>query len=399
MPTNPSRRSALRRVVVRSIAVGTVVALTLGSAALAGDDLDAKRDETRGQLGETNTELDILRAGEAEIRARLAELEVQKQDAQAAHQAATEAATRAEAEVAVADAAVETKRREIAELERKREQFAVRSYVQPDRDEAFIVLDSHDANEAAVKKTLLDARAGRDRQVLDDLAQAEDDLAAALEEADAAAAAARTHRDEVATLLVSIDALQAEQNAIAVGVSERMESALAEAAVLAETDAELSMQITARDRALADLAAGPGRAMGAVGIPQGPIALANVRGIIVAASIAPQLEAMLAAAAADGVVLTGSGYRDITRQIELRRQNCGDSEYAIYVAPPDACHPPTARPGLSNHERGLAIDFRYNGASINSHSNPGFIWLAANASKYGFYNLPSEPWHWSTSGR
>ncbi len=25
-------------------------------------------------------------------------------------------------------------------------------------------------------------------------------------------------------------------------------------------------------------------------------------------------------------------------------------------------------------------------------------WLAANASSYGFYNLPSEPWHWSTTG-
>ena len=24
--------------------------------------------------------------------------------------------------------------------------------------------------------------------------------------------------------------------------------------------------------------------------------------------------------------------------------------------------------------------------------------LAANAENFGFYNLPSEPWHWSTTG-
>jgi hypothetical protein len=50
------------------------------------------------------------------------------------------------------------------------------------------------------------------------------------------------------------------------------------------------------------------------------------------------------------------------------------------------------------HERGLAIDFTYGGSTIGSHSSPGYKWLAAHASQYGLYNLPSEPWHWSTNG-
>ena len=51
------------------------------------------------------------------------------------------------------------------------------------------------------------------------------------------------------------------------------------------------------------------------------------------------------------------------------------------------------------HERGLAIDFTCNGGGvIGSRSSPCFQWLAGNASSYGFYNLPSEPWHWSTNG-
>ena len=50
------------------------------------------------------------------------------------------------------------------------------------------------------------------------------------------------------------------------------------------------------------------------------------------------------------------------------------------------------------HERGLAIDFTYNGRIIGSRSGPAWSWLSANAASYGLYNLPSEPWHWSTTG-
>ena len=32
-------------------------------------------------------------------------------------------------------------------------------------------------------------------------------------------------------------------------------------------------------------------------------------------------------------------------------------------------------------------------------TSAGFKWLKANAARYGFYNLPSEAWHWSTTGR
>jgi LAS superfamily LD-carboxypeptidase LdcB len=49
------------------------------------------------------------------------------------------------------------------------------------------------------------------------------------------------------------------------------------------------------------------------------------------------------------------------------------------------------------HERGLAVDFTNNG-SILTRGSSGYQWLKANASRFGFYNLPSEPWHWSVNG-
>ncbi len=127
--------------------------------------------------------------------------------------------------------------------------------------------------------------------------------------------------------------------------------------------------------------------------------IVSVRGIQVARKIAPQVEALLAAAEGEGVRLSGWGYRSTARQIELRKQHCGTSDYDIYQKPASQCTPPTAPPGRSMHEQGLAIDFTYNGAGIPTQSNPGFQWLARNAVRFGLYNLPSEPWHWSVNGK
>jgi D-alanyl-D-alanine carboxypeptidase len=92
--------------------------------------------------------------------------------------------------------------------------------------------------------------------------------------------------------------------------------------------------------------------------------------------------------------MCGGGYRSSADQIATRKANgCPD----VYNSPSSACHPPTAPPGKSMHERGLAIDFTQNGHAL-SRDTSGFKWLSAHAGSYGFHNLPSEAWHWSTNG-
>jgi peptidoglycan hydrolase-like protein with peptidoglycan-binding domain len=131
--------------------------------------------------------------------------------------------------------------------------------------------------------------------------------------------------------------------------------------------------------------------------PSGTVDLVTIRGITVARSIAGNLALLLAAASAAGITLGGGGWRSAARQIELRRRHCGPTDFDIYQKKSSLCVPPTARPGSSMHERGLAIDFTHNGRSLDSNS-PAFHWLKANAQRYGFFNLPSEPWHWSING-
>lgn len=128
--------------------------------------------------------------------------------------------------------------------------------------------------------------------------------------------------------------------------------------------------------------------------------MVNVSSITVCKTIENQLKNMISAASKDGISLTGSGARSVESQIALRKQNCGTTNYDIYEKPSGQCTPPTAIPGTSNHEKGLAIDFR----GIPQHDCSGNIckWLQANAGTYGFkndYAATKEYWHWSTTGR
>ena len=121
----------------------------------------------------------------------------------------------------------------------------------------------------------------------------------------------------------------------------------------------------------------------------------QVYGITVNKIVAYPFQRMIDDAAKAGIQLSGGGFRTKQQQIALRITNgCPD----IWTAPAWSCKVPTAIPGRSLHEIGLAIDMTSGKKTINNRGSAAFIWLAANAGKYGFVNLPSEPWHWSITG-
>lgn len=148
-------------------------------------------------------------------------------------------------------------------------------------------------------------------------------------------------------------------------------------------------------------------ALGATAVVQGAAAGAAVADVAGAPSLVPvgstQMSArfaarwvpLAAAAAADGVILTGGAYRSNREQIRLREAHgCGGAR--LYDS---SCkgNPPTAVPGHSRHETGDAIDVRLTGAG--GRRSPEYLWLAKNAHRWQVYNLPSEPWHWSIDGK
>lgn len=124
-----------------------------------------------------------------------------------------------------------------------------------------------------------------------------------------------------------------------------------------------------------------------------PADLDTWRGATLSRSAMASYKAMVNAAAADGVSLVPtSTYRSNAAQIALRAAHgCAGRIHD----PSCRGEPPTAVPGSSLHEQGLAVDF----ANTRTRQTRTYIWLAANAGRFGWKNLPSEPWHWSTGPR
>jgi hypothetical protein len=230
-----------------------------------------------------------------------------------------------------------------------------------------------------------------------------EEAAAEADEAEArassAAAAAVTAESEAATLLAAVESEQLKR-AEAVGRVRATIAALGsqvDGFAVSTTLAELMSieAVTASGVVLVDVAADGTWSVRPIGFPgSGDIVRIPGTTITVHRLIAGRVTALIAAAAADGVALNGWGHRDAMRQVELRRAHCGGSYDAVFHMPSASCRPPTARPGRSMHERGLAVDF----AHCASRSLPCYQWLAENAAAYGLYNLPSEPWHWSVNG-
>lgn len=269
------------------------------------------------------------------------------------------------------------------------------------------LLVTDDPSVAARRRSLVELQTGS-------LSDGVDRMRALLAEADVVAAeretaleVAQESRAEVEARRIELDATYVAQAELVIAAELRLEARLAEAAIIEERDAQIAAEIkreeeeiAARIRAeaarrAAEQAAAERSIRPSVATPD---EITTVDGIQVHRDIAGRVADLLAAARADGVSLGGWGYRDSIRQIELRQAHCGTSDFDIWEKPAGLCNPPTARPGQSAHERGLAIDFTYNGGSMTTRSNPGFQWLASNASRWGFVNLPSEPWHWSTTG-
>ncbi|CAM4870755.1 unnamed protein product [Rotaria socialis] len=102
-----------------------------------------------------------------------------------------------------------------------------------------------------------------------------------------------------------------------------------------------------------------------------------------------------AAKQAGARVTVTSGFRTVARQ-----------EYFWNCYQTKACNNGNlaARPGTSNHGRGVALDLNTNcgsqtGAKPNCGGSSVYQWLKNNGHKYGFKRtVQSEPWHWEYVG-
>ena len=245
-----------------------------------------------------------------------------------------------------------------------------------------------------------------------------------------AADAAEAHRREAALILDDLQRAVDREAELSLAAEERVERRLYEVQTLKQIDAQLAAEIEAAERRVAEALErqraeeearrraeearrraeearlraeqeeAEARALSESVDPTDPdLPLVWVRSFEVHTQIADAVEGLVAAMEAEGFDLGGWGYRTAQEQINLRRSHCGTSDWDIWSKPSSTCRPPTARPGRSNHEKGLAIDLTNNGRLITSRNSAVFQALQRLAPQFGLMNLPSEPWHWSVDGR
>ena len=395
-PTMP-RRTTLAALAVLAL-------LAVAAPAAATDDPAAQRDQVRQQAADVAAQVNALQADNAQVvqaldalQANVAALDAELADAQLA-------ADQAAAALAAATADQQRAEQHVQDLRDTLRAIAVNTYVTAGTVSDNEDLVGPDPDRVELRNALAGFKAQHDQDILVQLKQAERDLEAKTRAAQAANDEAQAKQAEVASRADTAHTARDQQAAYMLTVQRRLDARLSEAATLAKLDQKLSAQIDAEAQSLANRVSRQSKPPVPPGdwpVPARPasnVQLATTHGITVADSIVDQLRAMLDAATADGMRFTGSGYRGYDTQVALRRQNCGPTSYDIYYRPSSECSPPTARPGYSMHEQGLAIDFAEGGNALTSHDDPGYKWLAAHAATYGFKNLESEPWHWSTTG-
>jgi len=393
-------------------ALATVTLLLVvgsGSATAQEDDeqrleeLKDEREALQSELAAAAVQVDASQASFEDVITALDDINALV-DLQEARLADAEQAVRS-AERLVEQA--ETRRGEIvaeqAELQDSLSDLAVASFTGEsgeNGEDLTALLLNENPTEAARRRSLIQLQTGnlgdtldRMRQLNTEAEQVEADRTRAVEAAVGNQSEAELRRSE-------LDAAIGQQVQLVLDVEARLEARLAEAQFLEVLDDELSTEIRQQEEEIARrireeaarlAAAEAARIAAAAPALPGSGDIVNVEGFAVHRDVSDAVGQMIRDARNDGVSLTGYGWRSPERTAELRVINgCPD----VYESSPSSCRIPTARPSQSMHERGLAIDFQscWRGSGC-------FVWLSNNAANYGFFNLPSESWHWSTNGR
>ena len=412
------RRPIVTVVLATAVALGTTVAMPVAGG--AQEDPARETEQVAHRQALVAVEVDVLKADDRQVTQALGDIRANV-DAQTAELAAAEQAlAAANAALASADAAVADAQRRIDDLLAKSDHVVVDAFVTPATESALSMF-TEESSVASVKWAILDMQATTDAALLAEYHDAHDRLRAEKAKRDEAVAQARNRRAEAEAALADKQAAVSQQALFAAEVQARIDQKLSEAemlkgidpalaaqlraeqmqlaAALNELDAEVAAELARRRAAELSAQAEVNTAAGIQAPPGGVVTVPCPGGgsIQVAGDISKPVGRLLADAAEAGITMCGNGYRDPNDQIAVRRTNCGTSQYAIWQMPASYCSPPTARPGTSMHEQGLAIDFTVGGSTIG-YGSAAYDWLKAHAADYGLSNLPSEPWHWSTNG-
>lgn len=226
----------LGRLIAASLCAVAIAAIALPVVAQESvQDAREQREEARSEQLAAQAEIELLEAEDVDVRAALdAATEL------VSRQQARVDATRQELQQAIAtqrqrEIAVDWAANDLAVLRDEAQAFAIRAYLQADRDTVAVLLGAADVNEGIKKVALLDAVSANAADVLDQLRAAEDEHEASVE---LAVAAVGKVAEVDATLSAELGLLEEERSKHA-AIKAELDARIAEwEAKLAEFEEE-----------------------------------------------------------------------------------------------------------------------------------------------------------------
>jgi murein DD-endopeptidase MepM/ murein hydrolase activator NlpD len=232
--------------------VAVAAALVGASMAPAGGattDPQAQRDAARAKKTQLARELNALSATEDQLEDAAKALDDDVKAVTAQVEGARQAAAVADAELTRAQAAVDATETRVEYMTRLLVGRAVARFMAPDALGPDLV-STDDLAESARKQTLLDTVASKDRDLLDQLGAAKEDLMAQQRAVQAANARTIERKQQTEDRLAALQRSRADKERAAAAVEQRRQDVLKEIDAAAKSEAELTKIINARSGAV-----------------------------------------------------------------------------------------------------------------------------------------------------
>ncbi|HEX2063110.1 MAG TPA: peptidoglycan DD-metalloendopeptidase family protein [Acidimicrobiales bacterium] len=225
------------------MAVGLV---TPAGAADSVAEARQQRDAARRKRAEIAAQLNALRASDAQLEGAVGTLNEQVRAQQAMADAARQSVQSALAAVAQAESRIAATESRMGDIRSALVGRAVSAYVRPQNDSITTVLEARDLGEASRRTALLAQVTDSDRDLIDSLRSARQDLDEEQAKAVRARDVAGQRRKAVLSRLSELQQSQAEQNRLAAALDARIREYQAEADAVARQEDGLNALIRQR---------------------------------------------------------------------------------------------------------------------------------------------------------
>lgn len=222
--------------------------VALATPAFADPTPEEKRAAAQAKKAEAASQLDTLKANDAELEAALRALDAGVAVQAASTDAANQALRAAEHSFGSAQARLAATEAKMAGLRAKVSEAAVRAYVHPGGDTLLDIVRSKDLGEASRRQALLAHVVSSDRDIVDQMRATRQDEQMERENLAEAARVAADRRKAAAERLAGLERARNDQVKLKIALDARIAQVTSEVAALSREDAALSALILARQR-------------------------------------------------------------------------------------------------------------------------------------------------------